>query len=63
MYTDPYSNETPLGPSMATVRARHRAVLTKRCGCGRLRDPVTKSVGSRVWIACKRCLGTVRQIS
>lgn len=63
MYTDPYSNETPLGPSMDTVRARHRAALSKRCSCGKLRHPETKSVGSRVWVACKRCLGTIRQIS
>ncbi len=63
-YIDKYSNETVYGPSMATVKARHRAVLTHRCGCGKLRDPSdVKRVGSRSWISCNRCLGQIKQLS
>ncbi len=63
MYTDKYASETPLGPSMATVMARHKAVLTHRCSCGKLRDPVEKKAFSRHWLACLRCLGTIKQLS
>lgn len=62
-YTDKYSNETPAGPSLATCRARHRAALDHRCHCGKLRDPGTKlRIGSRSWIPCHRCLGTITQL-
>lgn len=64
MYTDKYSNETPIGPSMATVKARHRAAMTHKCGCGKLKDPTeVKRVGSRSWISCHRCLGSIKQLS
>jgi hypothetical protein len=59
----------PLGPldagysvCMACTRARHRAAVTHRCSCGRLRRPRQVSHLGRVWIACDRCLGTSRQI-
>lgn len=63
-YTDKYSNETILGPSLETVKARHRAALTHKCGCGKLRDPseIHKAY-SRTWISCLRCLGTIKQLS
>jgi hypothetical protein len=48
---------------MATVMARHKAVLTHRCSCGKLRDPVEKKAFSRHWLACLRCLGTIKQLS
>jgi len=50
---------------MDCVRARHRAVVKRgRCTCGAKRRelPVSR-VGSRTWIPCGRCLGTVRQLS
>jgi hypothetical protein len=60
---------SPLGPldieysvCMPCTCARHRAVLKRRCCCGRLRRPRRVSTGSRTWIACDRCLGTVKQI-
>lgn len=64
MYTDKYSNETPIGPSMATVKARHRAAMSHKCTCGKLKDPTeVKHVGSRSWISCHRCLGQIKQLS
>jgi hypothetical protein len=61
--------QSPLGPfdtgysvCMACARARHRAAVTHRCVCGRLRRPRTVSTGIRTWVACDRCLGTIRQI-
>ena len=64
MLEDPYSNETVWGPSMEVVQARHQAALTHRCSCGNQRDPTEiKHVGSRRWISCLRCLGTIEQLS
>jgi hypothetical protein len=47
---------------MACTRAPHRAAVTHRCPCGILRRPRQVSHLGRVWIACDRCLATVRQI-
>jgi hypothetical protein len=59
----------PLGPfdagytvCMACTRARHRAAVTHRCACGKLRRPRQLSHLGRVWTACDRCLGTIRQV-
>ena len=62
MFADKYEVETFLGPSMATIRARQRAACGGGCKCGKLRDPVTKSNGSRMWVSCLRCLGTIKQL-
>ena len=63
-YQDKYSNETMLGPSLEVVKARHRAAFTHRCGCGKLRDPsAIHKIGSRTWVSCLRCLGTIKQLS
>lgn len=63
-YTDKYANETIFGPSMTVVKARHRAALTHKCSCGKMKDPTeVKKVGSRTWISCHRCLGTIKQLS
>lgn len=63
-YQDKYSNETPIGPSMAVVKARHRAVMNRKCSCGKLKDPTeVKRIGSRSWISCNRCLGQIKQLS
>lgn len=48
------------------VVARARTVAARgRCTCGRrrLEDPRARSVGSRVWYTCRRCLGTTRQVA
>lgn len=63
MFADKYDAETFNGPSLATIMARQKAAFGGRCKCAKLRDPVTKSVGSRTWLACLRCLGTIKQIS
>lgn len=64
MYVDKYSNETVLGPSLAVVKARHRAVMVKKCVCGNLKDPSeVKRVGSRSFVSCERCLGQIKQLS
>ena len=62
MFADKYSLETWAGPSMATVRARHRAAMSGKCSCGRLRDPVEKKAYSRHWVSCLRCLGTIKTL-
>lgn len=64
-YVDKYGNETPFGPSMAVVKARARTVANRgRCSCGKLRDPgEVKRVGSRSWLPCLRCLGSIKQLS
>lgn len=65
MYIDKYSGQHPDGgPTMEVVKARHRAVLRKRCVCGKLRDPSeVRRIGSRSWVSCLRCLGQIKQIS
>lgn len=60
MFADKYQLETWAGPSMATVMARQKAAFGSGCKCGKLRDPVTKSSGSRTWLACLRCLETIK---
>ena len=52
-------------PCMDCVRARARSATTgHRCVCGRKRiESAVKRVGSRTWISCERCLGTVKQLS
>lgn len=50
---------------LACTRARHAAVLNRGwCRCGRRAVPGdTLKMYSRVWIPCKRCLGTIKQLS
>lgn len=63
---------------MNCVKARHRAAMDNTCKCGRQavpEAPVTvggykvrvdgevKNAGGRTFIPCKRCLGTIKQIS
>jgi hypothetical protein len=47
---------------LACTRARHRAVLMRKCCCGHRRRPRHVSTPWRAWIACDRCLGTIRQV-
>ena len=57
---------------LACCKARHRAVLNSgRCTCGRRARPTRKGrivmfgrrdIG-RKWIACLRCLGTIKQFN
>lgn len=61
----------PFGPfdalwdvCLPCTKARYKAVITKRCVCGRGRRPTdVKRIGSRSWVSCKRCLGTIEQLS
>jgi hypothetical protein len=48
----------------ACTKARHAAVVRRRCPCGPKRRPVERDnhLGRR-WIACERCLGFVRQLT
>ena len=64
-FIDHYANETPLGPSLDTIKARARVAFGKRCACGPKRDeePAVHKSGSRTWTTCRRCFGTVRQMS
>ena len=49
---------------MDCTRARARAVANHhRCVCGRKRRERTIVTAVRSWIACNRCLGTVRQLN
>lgn len=48
------------------VKARQRAVVNRgRCVCGndRIEHKDIHRAGSRTWISCDRCLGTVKQLS
>ncbi len=64
MYTDKYDEGSFYGVPMDVVKARHRAVMSHKCGCGKKRDPSEiKRVGSRTWISCFRCLGQIKQLS
>jgi hypothetical protein len=64
MSQDKYANETILGPSFETCRARQRAAFGKGCKCGKKKDPTeVKQIGSRRWISCHRCLGQIKQLS
>ena len=63
---------TPLTPVEALrwsvclpcTKARQRAVVSRRCCCGRKRLPGEPcAVGGRQWIPCRRCLGTIRQVA
>lgn len=50
---------------MECIKARQRAVVYRKCCCGKSKipDENIKQVCSRKWIACKRCLGTIKQLS
>ena len=49
---------------MGCTKARHRAVVARKCCCGNKRRPTeVKSIGSRSWISCHRCLGQIKQLS
>lgn len=47
------------------TKARARAAFTRRCTCGRRARPtgVKGRPGARQWVACERCLGTIRQVA
>ncbi len=64
-HIDKYSGQHPDGgPTMAVVMARHKAVKTHKCRCGKKKDPTdVKRIGSRTWISCFRCLGQIEQLS
>lgn len=48
---------------LGCVRARHRAAMTRRCGCGsKRRETGVKQQGPRRFISCERCLGHVRAV-
>ena len=53
------------GPCMNCVRARAATVgANGRCRCPKSKQrPRTVKTRSRSWVACDRCLGTIRQIS
>jgi hypothetical protein len=44
------------------VKARHRALMNKKCSCGRHRRIAIVDYGHRTVQKCSRCLGFVRQI-
>ena len=49
-------------PCMACIRSRQQAAMDGKCHCGKQRiEGDERSVGSRRWIPCERCLGTIRQ--
>lgn len=50
---------------MPCTKARHKAVLSRKCSCGKATQEKLCQVGKhgRKWISCLRCLGTVRQVS
>jgi hypothetical protein len=47
------------GPCMACVKARHKAAITRRCPCGRKRQPKTVEAAGRQMLVCARCLGPI----
>lgn len=48
---------------LACARRRQRAVASGRCGCRTERYARRASAGRRQWLACERCLGSIRQIA
>ena len=64
-YVDKYSgHHWDGGPSMEVIKARHLAVMRRKCCCGKEKDPSeVKGTGSRTWISCERCLGTIKNLS
>ncbi len=65
MFVDKYSGtHWDGGVSLEVCKARHRAAVTHKCSCGKLRDPSdVKRIGSRSWISCERCFGQIKQLS
>jgi hypothetical protein len=45
---------------MPCTQARHRAVLARRCVCGRFKRPRLVTNGTREWTSCDRCLGAIK---
>lgn len=46
------------------TRARMRSAMSGRCTCGTHKIPGDVCrVGSRSWIPCRRCLGSIRQLT
>lgn len=46
------------------VRARHKAVLARKCVCRSKKHTKECNNGmGRRWLSCLRCLGTVKQLS
>lgn len=51
-------------PCMDCIRARATAAHTHRCVCSKaLAQPEQHQIGSRIWIGCNRCLGSIRQLA
>lgn len=51
-------------PCMPCIRSRQKAAMDGRCHCGSQKIAGAKrSIGSRSWIPCERCFGTIRQVS
>jgi len=50
---------------MDCTKARHRAVMARKCVCGRKRreNPKLNRVGSRTWKTCNRCLMSTGNLS
>ena len=49
---------------MECTKARHRAVINRKCSCGNKKRPSKiKRIHSRTWISCNRCLGQIKQLS
>lgn len=47
----------------ACTKARHRAVLAKKCCCGtKNRRPRLIATACRTWWGCDRCLGAIRAL-
>jgi hypothetical protein len=53
------------GPCLDCARARQKAAMSGRCSCPKRlrRESKVKRVGSRSWVGCDRCFGSVRQLS
>ena len=61
---DKYNDGSRWGISMEVVKARHAAAMDHRCHCGNKKDPgKVNRIGSRTWVACERCFGTIKQLS
>lgn len=48
---------------MGCTRARHRAVISGKCSCGRKRRHRVVHQSGRTWTACDRCLGRIAERS
>lgn len=61
---DPVSVSGGYTVCFSCTKARHKAVLRRKCCCGRQKRPTeVMRTGSRSWISCHRCLGQIKQLS